>query len=161
MEFDVLSKDLARAISKAEKSAPIGVFAQFLHQLSAAFSAPKQWPLVAREAAFTAAEIGSLKFFRWLHHIEPCQEPIRKAFRLASDYLGKNPMSVEDYRFSICKLLYELQGISAHSSGFTALTGFERIAQLSVRISFELARVQSAEAISTEKANALRTSTGD
>lgn len=143
MEFDVLSKSLARAIEEAEKSAPIGMFAQFLHQLGAAFTSPKQWPLVAREAAFTAAEIGSLNFFRWLHHIQPCQEPIRKAFRLASEFLGRNPIPIEHYRFSICKLLYELQGISTHSSAFTALTGFERIAQLSVRISFELARVQS------------------
>ena len=148
MEFDDLSKRIAAAIGEAEKAAPTGLFSQFLRQLSAALTRTKQWPLVAREAAFAAAEIGSVNFFDWLFHTQPCQEPIRKAFRLASEFLGKHHMPVEDYRFLVCKLLYELQGISTHSSAFTALTGFERIAQLSVRISFALAR---AEADSTQQ----------
>jgi hypothetical protein len=145
MEFDVLSKRIASAIEEAEKSAPIGMFGQFLHQLAIALTSPKQWPLVAREAAFTAAEIGRLNFFKWLLQIEPCQEPIRQAFRLANEFLASEPTRVEDYRFIVCRLLYELQGISTHSSAFTALTGFERIAQFSVRISFELAKVGSAK----------------
>jgi hypothetical protein len=148
MEFDVVSKSMARAIKEAEKSAPIGMFAQLLQHLAAALTTSDQWPSVAREAAFTAAEIGSLNFFKWLNQIQPCQEPIRKTVRLANEFVGRNPLSIEDYRFLICKLLYELQGISTHSSAFTALTGFERIAQLSVRISFAMARAQSQRATS-------------
>jgi hypothetical protein len=148
MEFDVISKSIARAIKEAEKSAPIGMFATFMQQLAVALTTSDQWPLVAREAASTAAEIGGLNFFKWLNQIQPCQEPIRKAVRLANEFVGRNPVSIEDYRFLICKLLYELQAIATHSSAFTALTSFERIAQLSVRISFAMARAQSQRATS-------------
>jgi hypothetical protein len=84
MEFDDLSKRMAVAIEEAERVAPTGMFAQLLYHLSTALRRQKQWPLVAREAAFMAAEIGILNFFEWLHQIHPCQEPIRKAFRLAN-----------------------------------------------------------------------------
>ncbi len=56
MEFDEVSKKAAAAIGEAEKVAPIGMFCQLLHQLNAALTRPKQWPMVAREAAFTALE---------------------------------------------------------------------------------------------------------
>lgn len=143
MEFNDLSKRMAAAIEEAERVAPTGMFAQLLYHLSTALTRQKQWPLVAREAAFMAAEIGILNFFEWLQRIHPCQEPIRKAFRLANEFLASQHTSVDDYRFLVCKLLYELQGISTHSCAFTALTGFERIAQLSVRISFEFAREEA------------------
>jgi len=144
MEFDEVSKKAAAAIGEAEKVAPIGMFCQLLHQLNAALTRPKQWPMVAREAALTATEIGTLNFVNWLRNIQRCQEPIRKAFRLSSEFVATHHIVVEDPRFLVYKLLYELQGISTHSSPFTALTGLERIAQLSVRISFELARAEVA-----------------
>ena len=85
-----------------------------------------------------------LEFRQLLRNIQRCQEPIRKAFRLSSEFVATHHIVVEDHRFLVYKLLYELQGISTHSSPFTALTGLERIAQLSVRISFELARAEVA-----------------
>jgi hypothetical protein len=112
MEFDEVSKKAAAAIGEAEKVAPIGMFCQLLHQLNAALTRPKQWPMVAREAAFTASEIGTLNFVNWLRNIQRCQEPIRKAFRLSSEFVATHHIVVEDHRFLVYKLLYELQGIS-------------------------------------------------
>ena len=148
MEFDEIRKKAAAAIGEAEKVAPIGMFSELLRQLSAALTRPEEWPLVAREAGFTASEIGTLNFVNWLRGIQRCQEPIRKAFRLSSEYVATHHIVVEDHRFLVYKLLYELQGISTHSSAFTALTGLERIAQLSVRICIEMAR----EAVANQKA---------
>lgn len=143
MDFDDVAKKAAAAIREAEKAAPIGMFSQFLHELNAALTQPEEWPLVAREAAYTATEIGTLNFVNWLHGIRRCKEPIHKAFRLSSEFVATHHIVVEDHRFLVYKLLYELQGISTHSSAFIALTGLERIAQLSVRISFDQARAGS------------------
>jgi hypothetical protein len=142
MEFDEVAKKAAVAIGEAEKVAPTGMFSQFLHELNAALTQPEEWPLVAREAAFTATEIGALNFVNWLHGIQRCKEPIHKAFRLSSEFVATHHIVVDDHRFLVFKLLYELQGLSTHSSSFTALMGLERIAQLSVRISFGLARAK-------------------
>jgi hypothetical protein len=71
------------------------------------------------DAAFTATEIGTLNFVDWLHGIQRCKEPIHKAFRLSSEFVAAHHVVVDDHRFLVFKLLYELQGISTHSSSFT------------------------------------------